>query len=88
MLAGDLLEWQPDGQVRRQRISQVAAMIRPRARPGVVIAVERGLALTDGDDLGWPSRKLPELSRLRRDVWVVAASGREAGRGTVGWRRR
>jgi sugar lactone lactonase YvrE len=48
MLAGDVLELDPDTQeVRRHRVGTVAAVLRPRVDGGVVIAVEHGFALTD-----------------------------------------
>ncbi|MCL6538916.1 MAG: SMP-30/gluconolactonase/LRE family protein [Acidothermus sp.] len=62
MLAGDVLGM--DGErVGRRHVGSVAAALRPRARGGMVIAVERGFVLCDGDPLdpGVPLRLLPEL---------------------------
>ncbi len=61
MTAGDVLEMQPDGSVRRQHVGSVAAMLRPRRDGGHVICGERGLLLTDHDDLASPLRSLPEV---------------------------
>lgn len=47
MLAGDVLALGADGTVHRTHAGDVAAMVRPRAGGGSVIAVERGLALED-----------------------------------------
>ena len=47
MLAGDLLDLHDDGSVSRTHVGPVAAVVRPRAGGGAVVAVERGLALLD-----------------------------------------
>jgi len=49
MLAGDVLTLLPSGDVERRSVGTVAAAIRPRARGGAVIAVERGFAIDPGD---------------------------------------
>ncbi|WP_116451973.1 SMP-30/gluconolactonase/LRE family protein [Blastococcus litoris] len=49
MLAGDVLTLAADGTVRRVHVGDVAAVVRPRAGGGAVIAVERGFALQDAD---------------------------------------
>lgn len=46
LLAGDVLELD-GGQVRRTHVGTVAAVLRPRADGGVVLALERGFALAD-----------------------------------------
>lgn len=46
MLAGDVLELD-GGEVRRHHVGAVAAALRPGAGGGVVLALERGFALTD-----------------------------------------
>lgn len=51
MLAGDVLTLQDDGSVHRAPVGVVAAAIRPRARGGAVVAVERGFALASRPDL-------------------------------------
>ncbi|MGW9479340.1 SMP-30/gluconolactonase/LRE family protein [Saccharomonospora azurea] len=48
LLRGDVLGWAPgESAVSRQRVSTVAAAVRPRVGGGLVVAVERGFALTD-----------------------------------------
>ncbi|MGY1803346.1 SMP-30/gluconolactonase/LRE family protein [Blastococcus sp. SYSU D00922] len=49
MLAGDVLTLAADGTVGRVHVGDVAAVVRPRAGGGAVIAVERGFALQDAD---------------------------------------
>jgi sugar lactone lactonase YvrE len=48
MLRGDVLTMDPDaGAVSRTRVGTVAACVRPRDSGGLVVAVERGFALTE-----------------------------------------
>lgn len=61
MLKGDIGELRPDGSVRRRHVGAVAAMIRPRAAGGYLVAGERGLYLADEDDLDAPLQALPEV---------------------------
>lgn len=49
MLAGDVLSLDADGAVTRRTVGTVAALVRPRAAGGFVVAVERGLVLVDAD---------------------------------------
>ena len=49
MFAGDVLTLGGDGTVGRRHVGTVAAALRPRARGGAVIAVERGFALEGAD---------------------------------------
>lgn len=49
MLAGDVLSLETDGSVGRRHVGKVAAALRPRARGGAVIGVERGFALEAAD---------------------------------------
>ncbi|GAA4980687.1 SMP-30/gluconolactonase/LRE family protein [Kineococcus glutinatus] len=58
MLAGDVLSLGADGTVGRTHVGDVAAVVRPRAGGGAVIAVERGFALQEADGT---LRTLPEL---------------------------
>lgn len=51
MLAGDICELTQDGQVRRRHIDEVAALIRPRRRPGFVVVGKHRLWLSAEDDL-------------------------------------
>lgn len=58
MLAGDLLTIRPEG-VTRLHVGTVAAFVRPRARGGYVVGLERGIGLAGhADDVPEP---LPEL---------------------------
>lgn len=47
MLAGDVLSTDGAGTVTRRHVDTVVAALRPRAGGGMVIAVERGFAITD-----------------------------------------
>jgi sugar lactone lactonase YvrE len=58
MLAGDLLDVTDGGEVTRTHVSDVAAVVRPRASGGAVVAVERGLLLLAEDG---EVTALPEL---------------------------
>jgi sugar lactone lactonase YvrE len=49
MLAGDILSLDGSGAVERRHVGSIAAAVRPRARGGAVIAVERGFALEESD---------------------------------------
>ncbi|MBB5140543.1 sugar lactone lactonase YvrE [Thermocatellispora tengchongensis] len=49
MLAGDVLALDPSGQVIRQHVDEVAAVVRPRAGGGMAVGVSRGFALVDAD---------------------------------------
>lgn len=61
MLVGDICELQPDGRIRRRNVGNVAAMLRPRAGGGYVVATERGLSLADADDLDAHLKDLTEI---------------------------
>lgn len=61
MMAGDILQLEPGGSVSRADVGAVAAMIRPRAGGGFVVAGERGLLLADDDALDAPLTALPEV---------------------------
>ncbi|NAZ86364.1 SMP-30/gluconolactonase/LRE family protein [Kineococcus indalonis] len=58
MVAGDVLTLTPSGELTRRRYGDVAAIVRPRAGGGAVVAVERGFVLEDADGALTP---LPEL---------------------------
>jgi sugar lactone lactonase YvrE len=60
MLAGDLLALGAQGKVRRRHVGSLAAVIRPRASGGFLVAAERELLLADTDDLDAPLRSLGE----------------------------
>lgn len=48
MLAGDVLELDPDGTITRTHVGKVAAVVRPRPGGGAIVALEHGFALTGG----------------------------------------
>lgn len=50
MLAGDVLTLREDGGVDRMHVGDVAAFVRPRARGGYVVGLERGIGLADRVD--------------------------------------
>jgi sugar lactone lactonase YvrE len=58
LLAGGLMSLDADGTVHRRRVGSVLAAMRPRARGGAVLALERGFALEDADGT---VRELPEV---------------------------
>ena len=59
MLAGEVLTRSGSGGgIRRRKVGDVAAALRPRTGGGFVVAVERGIALIDPDG---GLRRLPEL---------------------------
>ncbi|MEV0387364.1 SMP-30/gluconolactonase/LRE family protein [Nonomuraea sp. NPDC050643] len=60
MLAGDVLALDAEGAVRRRHVGVVAAVVRPRASGGYLVAAERELLLSDSDDLDAPLRSLGE----------------------------
>jgi sugar lactone lactonase YvrE len=49
MLAGDVLALDSGGTVTRTHVGEVAAVIRPRASGGAVLALKDSFAVTDGD---------------------------------------
>ncbi|QDB79000.1 SMP-30/gluconolactonase/LRE family protein [Georgenia wutianyii] len=57
MLAGGVLTLRDDGEVDRITVGKVAAMVRPRASGGYVVATEDGVALAD-DVTSAPSRSI------------------------------
>ncbi len=62
MLSGSVLELDDQtGRIERREIRGIVAMIRPRQRPGWVIATARGLALADDDALDATLSPGPEL---------------------------
>jgi sugar lactone lactonase YvrE len=58
MFAGDVLNLAVDGSIGRRHVGAIAAVVRPRAGGGVVIAGERSFLLDDGDG---SLRSTPEL---------------------------
>lgn len=59
MLAGDVLALRPDGGVDRRHVGTVAAVVRPRAGGGLVVAREHDVAVSDTVD--GPVRPLATL---------------------------
>ncbi|MCM3659503.1 SMP-30/gluconolactonase/LRE family protein [Georgenia satyanarayanai] len=57
MLAGGVLTLRDDGEVDRITVGKVAAMVRPRANGGYVVATEKGIALAD-DVTAEPTRSI------------------------------
>lgn len=62
MLAGGVLTLRDDGEVDRITVGKVAAMVRPRAGGGYVVATEKGIALAD-DLTAEPTRSIPLTDR-------------------------
>lgn len=75
MLAGDVLALDASGTVTRTHVGDVAAMIRPRAGGGAVIALERGLAFADVDWRVDPLRPMWETDAVRMNEGGVAPDG-------------
>lgn len=75
MMAGDVLHLADDSAVTRSHVGDVAAMIRPRAVGGAVIAVERGLAFADEDWRVDPLRPMWTTDTLRMNEGGVAPDG-------------
>jgi sugar lactone lactonase YvrE len=58
MMAGDVLSLAEGGSLRRVKVGQVAAAVRPRRKGGAVIAIERGFVLESADGT---LTRLPEV---------------------------
>jgi sugar lactone lactonase YvrE len=79
MLAGDLLQLGSDGEVRRRHVGEIAAMTRPRADGGWMVATERSIAWTAEDDFDAPLHHGPELwddPGVRSNEGACAPDGR------------
>ncbi|PZF85139.1 SMP-30/gluconolactonase/LRE family protein [Jiangella anatolica] len=61
MLAGDVVELAPSGEVVRRHVGSVAAIVRARRGGGWLVATERSVALADGDALDAELVSGPEL---------------------------
>lgn len=62
MLAGDMLEISDDGHLlRRRHVGKVAAVIRPRASGGFLVAGERNIGFADSSDLDADLDWTPDL---------------------------
>lgn len=75
MLAGDVLHLADTGEITRTHVGEVAAMIRPRAGGGAVIAVERGLAFADEDWRVDPLRPMWTTDSVRMNEGGIAPDG-------------
>ena len=76
MLAGDLLTLRDDGTVDRLHVGDVAAFVRPRARGGYVVGVERGIALADSaDSVPTPSPEMWSDTGIRMNEGGCDPSG-------------
>ncbi len=75
MLAGDVLHLDRTGRATRTHVGAVAAMIRPRAAGGAVIALERGLALLDEEGEVAPLRPVWTTDAVRMNEGGVAPDG-------------
>lgn len=75
MTAGDVLHLADDDTITRTHVGDVAAMIRPRAEGGAVIAVERGLALADEEWRVAPLRPMWRTDQIRMNEGGVAPDG-------------
>lgn len=65
MLAGDVMTLSPAGELSRKHYGDVAAITRPRAGGGSIVAVERGFVLEDADGT---LTTLPELWGAAEEV--------------------
>ena len=75
MLAGDVLTFGPDDRPRRRHVGPVAACVRPRQGGGQIVAVERGVILTD--DQGTVEREVDlwDSPQIRMNEGGVAPDG-------------
>lgn len=64
MLAGDVMQLDADGGISRTHVGKIAAVVRPRAGGGAIVALEHGFALTDGS-----------LAELRTLPEIISESG-------------
>jgi sugar lactone lactonase YvrE len=70
MLAGDVLQLDPDGGISRTHVGKIAAVVRPRAGGGAIVALEHGFALTDG-----PLTELRPLAEVIADPGIRLNEG-------------
>ena len=76
MLAGDVIELSDDGAIHRRHVGSIAAAIRPRARGGAVIGVERGFALEEPDGTLTQLESLWTHDRVRMNEGACDPDGR------------
>lgn len=75
MLAGDVMTFGRDDQPRRQHVGSVAACVRPREGGGQIIAVERGVVLTDRHGTVEREVDLWDSPKIRMNEGGVAPDG-------------
>jgi len=61
MLAGDALELDESGEVRRVHVADVACVLRRRRGGGMLVATGTGLVVSDGDGFEGPFREIQRL---------------------------
>jgi sugar lactone lactonase YvrE len=76
MLNGDILTMAPDGSISRQHVGTIAAAMRPRAGGGLVVAVEHGFLLIDGDGQAGPEQTAFTDPTIRMNEGGVDRQGR------------
>ncbi|OON78039.1 SMP-30/gluconolactonase/LRE family protein [Streptomyces tsukubensis] len=70
MLAGDVMTLDADGKVGRHHVASVAAVLRPRADGGTVLAVERGFAtLPPGSGDAWDGLTEGVVPEPLPEIW-------------------
>ena len=75
MLAGDVMTFGPQDEPRRQDVGAVAACVRPRETGGQIIAVERGVVLTDHEGTFVREVTLWDTPDIRMNEGGVAPDG-------------
>ncbi|GED00049.1 gluconolactonase [Kocuria varians] len=75
MLAGDVMTFTPEDQPRRQHLGAVAACVRPREGGGQVVAVERGVVVTDRSGTVEGEVTLWETPDVRMNEGGIAPDG-------------
>ena len=76
MLQGDILTLTPAGEIDRLHVGTIAAAMRPRADGGLVVAVEHGFVLVDGDGQESPERVAFTDPGIRMNEGGVDRQGR------------
>ena len=66
----------PDGSIGRQHVGTVAAAMRPRPGGGLVVAVEHGFLLIDGDGQAGPEQTAFTDPTIRMNEGGVDRQGR------------
>ena len=76
MLQGDILTLSPAGEIDRLHVGTIAAAMRPRAGGGLVVAVEHGFVLVDGDGQAGPEQTAFTDPGVRMNEGGVDRQGR------------